>query len=79
MECDTVIKINWNDTVYKIVKAHPDLLMILHDLGFEKIVKKGMLESVGRFMTLKQGASSKGITQDTIEKAFNNHQYTLEE
>jgi len=74
-----MIKINPNDTVYNICKTYPEVKNILASIGFTRIVKKGMLESVGKFMTLKKGAQLKNISLESIQKALLEHGYQLEE
>ena len=53
--------ISFNETIYELSKRHPDIVEVLHALGFHEIVKPGMINSVGRFVTLKQGASLRKI------------------
>ena len=72
-------KINPNDSVYTICKTHPETKNILAELGFDLILKKNMLETVGKFMTLKKGANRKNIPLKTIQEAFKKQGYQLEE
>ncbi|MFU8787224.1 MAG: DUF1858 domain-containing protein [Candidatus Izemoplasmataceae bacterium] len=72
-------KININDHVYSIVQTHPEVKDILVNLGFDKITKPGMLESVGRFMTLKAGAKFRKVEMDQLKKAFLEKGFELEE
>lgn len=74
-----MIKINPNDTVYSICKTYPEIKNILASIGFTRIVKMGMLESVGKFMTLKKGAQLKKISLESIQKALLEEGYQLEE
>ncbi len=46
------VQIKGTTPIYDLVKAHPDIKQIMADLGFVDIVKPGMLQSIGRIMTL---------------------------
>ena len=50
-----------NKSVFSLCKNDDTLKQILYDLGFEDITKPGMLNTAGRFMTLKKGAKIKHI------------------
>lgn len=62
--------LNLNLSVYDNIKNDPEIAEILRDLGFTDIVKQGMLNTVGRFMTIPKGAAMKKIDIDIIKKAF---------
>ncbi|TDT63356.1 DUF1858 domain-containing protein [Fonticella tunisiensis] len=62
--------LNLKLTVYENVKNNPEAAEILKDLGFVDIVKPGMLNTAGRFMTIPKGAAMKKISLDTIKKTF---------
>jgi len=49
------------ESVHELCKKNPRLSSELAELGFKDILKPGMLQSVGRFMTLKKGAALKGL------------------
>ncbi len=59
-------------TIYKLYKECPETLTIMKDLGFEDIVKPGMLQTAGRFMSLKKGCEFKKIDYEKAKKAFAN-------
>lgn len=40
------------------------------ELGFEDITKPGMLNTVGRFMTIPKGAAMKGISLAKVKEVF---------
>lgn len=71
--------ININQTIQSLVSNHPDIKEILFELGFKDIVKPGMIQTVGRFMTLAKGAELKGISLDLIKQTFNQHGYDIKE
>lgn len=72
-------KININQTIQSIVLNHPDVKDILFELGFKDIVKPGMLQTVGRFMTIQKGAELKNIALPLIKETFNQHGYEITE
>lgn len=60
------MKVNINDKVFKIVSTHPEIKDILASLGFTEILKPGRLETVGRFVSLKNGAKMREIDLNLI-------------
>ena len=64
------IKLNLTDSVYELCKIHPDIIDILINLGFEDIIKPGMLQTAGRVMTIPKGAAVKKIDMVKIQQAF---------
>jgi len=62
--------IDLNKTVYQLYSENPDILDILYELGFTDIVKPGMLNTAGRFMTIPKGAAMKKISMDSIKKSM---------
>lgn len=67
--------IDLNKSVYELCSQHKDLPKILHDLGFVDIIKPGMLQTAGRFMTIKKGATMKKISLETIEQTLSQYGY----
>ncbi len=49
-------------SVYSLCTEYPELVEILRGLGFVDIVKPGMLQTAGRFMTLPNGAKMRGVS-----------------
>ena len=45
--------VDFNDSLANILKQYPELLDILYDFGFTQIKAPGMLQTAGKFMTLK--------------------------
>jgi hypothetical protein len=74
-----MIKTNINHTIQSIVSHYPDVKDILFELGFKDIVKPGMLQTVGRFMTIQKGAELKNIAFPLIKETFNLHGYEITE
>lgn len=67
--------IDLNKSVYELCNEYKDLPKILHDLGFVDIIKPGMLQTAGRFMTIKKGATIKKINLDTIRDVLSQYGY----
>lgn len=71
------VQIKGTTPIYELVKTYPDVKQIMSTLGFVDIVKPGMLQSVGRIMTLEKGARMKNIDWTSVVAAFDEHGYTL--
>lgn len=63
--------------VYELVTEYPEIKDILFELGFEDIVKPGMLQTAGRFMTISKGATMKKIDIAGVEEAFREKGFLL--
>ena len=59
-------RITLNESIYELVTRYPEMKAILFELGFEDIVKPGMIQIVGKFMNLKKGSALKKIDKSTI-------------
>lgn len=55
-------KLDLNKTVYELTQEYPELIEIMAGLGFTEIIKKPMLHSVGKIMTIPKGAKMKNIS-----------------
>jgi hypothetical protein len=71
--------IDLNKTVYEISHQYPEIIEILKDLGFYDIVKPGMLQTAGRFMTLHKGAAMRKISMEHIRQAFREKGFIVRE
>ena len=71
--------INLNDSIYEINNKYPEIKEILYNLGFTDIVKPGMINTAGRFMTLKKGSQMKKIDLNLIKDTLDKNGYTVEE
>lgn len=69
--------INLQKTVYEITRDYPDMVEILNELGFHDIVKAGMLQTAGRFMTLPKGAAMKKINLKHILEVLEEKGFTV--
>ncbi|QWC00286.1 DUF1858 domain-containing protein [Mycoplasmatota bacterium] len=57
-------------SIYKLSKECKNTTKIMESLGFADIVKPGMLQTAGRFMTLKKGCEFKKIDYQIAKEAF---------
>jgi len=74
-----LIHISFDETVYDLVSRHPEIRDVMVEAGFGNITKPGMLQSVGRVMTIRKGAIMKGFDIGDIKALFLRHGYKVEE
>lgn len=73
------MEIDFNKTVHDLCKEYPEVKNILAELGFSDITKPGMLETAGRFMTIKKGSIAKGIDIEKIKQEFIRRGYEIKQ
>ena len=71
--------INLNDSIYNVHSKNPEVVELLYQLGFVDIKKPGMLNTAGRFMTIKNGATMKKIDLALIKNKLLENGYEIEE
>ena len=69
--------IDLNKSVYELCRENPELPGILHDIGFADITKPVMIQTAGRFMTVKKGSVMKNISLDTIKDILTKTGYEI--
>jgi len=69
--------IDFNKTIYELHNEHPDISKILAEIGFIDITKPGMINTAGRFMTIKMGSAAKGIDIEIIKQKFIQNGYEI--
>lgn len=69
--------IDLNKTVYELCNTYPEIKDILNSIGFIDITKPGMLNTVGKFMTIPKGATMKKLSLDTIKESFIEYGFTI--
>ena len=72
-----MIPLSANETIYKLIKKDPKIKEVLHKVGFEDIVKPGMVSTVGRFMTIKKGCDMRHIDIMDIKQKLVQYNYKL--
>ncbi|MST85600.1 DUF438 domain-containing protein [Hallella mizrahii] len=70
-------KIDLTQTVYQLTQAYPELIDIMASLGFSEITKKAIRMSVGKLMTISQGAAMRGIGMEAVVKALEDNGFTV--
>lgn len=71
--------IDLEKTVYELCNEYPELSQVLARIGFTDITKPGMLQTVGRFMTLPKGAKGKHIELEYMRQELIKEGYTIQE
>lgn len=71
-------KINGNKTVYVLIQEYPELKEVLVDLGFTPLNNDKMLNTVGRMMSLTNGAKQIKLDQADLEAGLNKAGFELE-
>lgn len=69
--------IDLNKTVFELSRDYPEMIELLDELGFHDIVKPGMLQTAGRFMTLPKGAAMKKISLELIKHVLMEKGYKI--
>lgn len=77
MELQKVVDLK--KSVYELCTADPEITEIMSELGFSDIMKSGMLQTAGRFMTIPKGAALKKIELDKIKQVFRDHGYQVKD
>lgn len=54
-------QISSEDTIYTICTEYPQSLEFLHEFGFTQIKQPMMIQTVGRYMTLRKGCAMRGV------------------
>lgn len=64
-------------TVYEICTEYPEVLDILKHAGFSEIVKPGMINTAGRFMTIPKGSVLRKVNINDIIKALKDNGFEV--
>ena len=59
-------KIDGNKTVYTLIEENPELKSVLVELGFTPLNNETMLNTVGRMMTLNNGAKQIDLAPEKL-------------
>ena len=62
--------IDLNQTILSLIQEDPEIKDILFELGFKDIIKPGILQTVGRIMTIYKGSKMQSIDIQIIKNAF---------
>lgn len=69
--------IDLNNSVYEICRKYPDIILTLVQMGFKDIQKPGMLNTMGKFMTIPKGAAMKKLDLDIIVTELESKGYSI--
>lgn len=70
-------EINLDQTLLSIVSQYPELIDLLYDFGFTQIKVPGMLQTAGRFMTLRSGCELRKIELENLIIELKYHCYIV--
>lgn len=71
-------KIDGNKTVYVLIKENPELKDVLVNLGFTPLDDPKMLNTVGRMMSLNNGAKQIKLDQEDLQAGLREANFELE-
>lgn len=71
-------KINLKKSVYELCNEYPELIDIMLELGFTEVTKPGILNTMGKVMTIPKGAIMKKIDMVDVVLAIKNNGFELE-
>lgn len=74
-----MIELKKNMTIHEMVHSYPELNKVLVEIGFVNIVKPGMLQTMGKIMTLEKGSKMMNIPWQTIEEQFHQNGFKFKE
>ena len=72
-------EINLDQSLFTLLDQYPDLIDVLYDFGFTQIKVPGMIQSAGRFMTLRKGCEMRKIDIRILVNMLNKLGYTIKE
>lgn len=72
-------KININIPIKQIITDHPGVRDIMISLGFSHLAEDAMLNTVGRFITIKEGLKKHKLDLEEVKKVFLNNNFLLED
>lgn len=70
--------IDINTPLYDLVEQYPEVQEIMYELGFKDIRKPGMLQTVGRYVSIAKGMKVKKVPVEQIKQAFEAHGFVVE-
>lgn len=71
-------KLDLNKSVFELTEEYPELIDIMAKLGFTEITKKPVLHSVGKLMTIPNGAKMKNISMMDVVTTLMANGFELE-
>ena len=71
--------IDFSVPIKKLAEKYPDFVQIMYDCGFTRIKIPGLLQTVGRVMTIPLGAQAMKIDLNKVKMAFEEKGYKVVE
>jgi len=69
--------IDLSKTIYELCTEDKEVISIMKELGFEKITNPVMLKTVGKVMTIPNGAKMQKIDLEIIKAEFKKRDYKI--
>lgn len=69
--------IDFSVPIKKLAAEYPDFVQIMYDCGFTRIKIPGLLQTVGRVMTIRLGAQAMKLDLNKIKQAFEDKGYQV--
>ena len=70
-------EVSLKESVYELCSTHPELVTLMREIGFVNITKPGMLQSVGKFMTIPKGCRTMQISLEDVKEHLSNNGFTI--
>lgn len=70
--------ISLDQPIYELVQAEPEIIPVMVAIGLDGVTQPGLLQTAGRFMTLRKGAKMKDIQLSTLMTALYNAGFEVE-
>lgn len=64
------MEIDFSKSLYELISQYPIVKDIMFEIGFKDIVKPGMIQTAGRYVTIPKGAKMKKIPLEKIIDVF---------
>ena len=70
-------QIDLNETVFRLCAQYPELAEAMAAIGFNDIVKPGMLNTAGRFMTNPKGAALQKLDLNQVIQKLSEYGFSV--
>ncbi|OIJ13934.1 hypothetical protein BKP37_09255 [Anaerobacillus alkalilacustris] len=64
-------------SIYQLCTAYPELIELMKELGFVNITKPGMLQSMGKIMTIPKGCRTMKIPLEKVKEHLTSHGFKI--
>ncbi len=70
-------QISLNTSIYDLCKAHPEFINLMKEIGFVNITKPGMLQTMGKIMTIPKGCRTMKIPLEQVREHLTKHGFQI--